>query len=149
MNENINIATSLGMTVNVYRNLNCRTHTEYSIQAPVLVDGTFKRRVAHRMRSALLRDCTFKHASDKQAWRCKHGGKKGTGCREVCQWIRTAQPPTNPTSRPIVQWKRMVCDPKTAVGFRGDDGNLLTHADYVLLKDDGSAWYANEEQADA
>ena len=116
------------MRVDVYRNLNRRDGVWYSIR--------HKGRVQEYARYVLLKNCEFKHATEKQLKEVR------TGCRQVCQWIKGDRDLVmfEPTD---VEWKDMVCDPKRFDGFcDSETGEQLGDVDWVRLWENGRAQYA-------
>ena len=123
------------MRVKVYRNLGKLPEVVYSIS-----DG---RRVVDYANHVFIGDCEMKHATPAQCHRVRFGGANGTGCREVCQWLRGER--LAKTDIPGgLDWRRLLCDPKDGVGFRdASTGELVDSAAFVLVDLDGKAYYAN------
>ena len=127
------------MRVDAYRNLNRRDAVWYSIRV--------KGRVRNYVTYVLLRDCTFKHATEKQLDAVR------SGARQVCQWVKgkLCHPPSSLQlavghhyEPPGAKWRDMKCDPKKADGFcDAETGDRIEKADWVRLREDGRAQYAS------
>jgi hypothetical protein len=94
----------------VYRNLNKLPNFVLSIAKGGKVQGYATQHVL------LSGGVSMKHATDGQQWRCKHGGARGNGCREVCQWLLAPTVSIDDTIDEIPvdleYWNRLGCDPK-------------------------------------
>jgi hypothetical protein len=127
------------MRVDAYRNLNRRDAVWYSIR--------HKGRVQEYATFVLLKNCTFKHASEKQLNAVR------TGPRQVCQWIKGdhVKPPSSLQiaaghhfEPPGAKWRDLMSDPKKADGFcDAETGDRVDNADWVRLQENGRAQYAN------
>lgn len=126
------------MKTDVYRNLNC-TRAGFPAGS-VVYSIRQKNRVVGYTETALLTDCTMKHATEKALTRVR------TKHREVCQWIRGTLVPCD--SRPAGTWQRIHCDPKTANGFCDQDGNRIDSASMVWLDATGCYVRISEESPD-
>ena len=116
------------MRVDAYRNLNRRDAVWYSIR--------HRGKVIEYRKYVLLKNCTFKHATQKQLDAVR------SGPRQVCQWIKgdTDLVMTEPTD---VAWRDLKCDPKKADGFvDAVSGHRVDSAEWVRLWENGRAQYA-------
>ena len=116
------------MRVDVYRNLNRRDGVWYSIR--------YEGKVQEYARYVLLKNCSFKHATNEQLAAVRSGPRGG------CQWIKGDRDLVmlEPTD---VEWKDMVCDPKRFDGFcDSETGEQLGDVDWVRLWENGRAQYA-------
>ena len=91
---------------NVYRNLQRRDATWYSIQRNNKVQG-------YAQRIHMTGGVSMKHASAKQLNVCR------TWKRRVCQWLKSpeVQELTADAVPDLTGWNRLCCDPKVADGF--------------------------------
>ena len=123
----------------VYRNLNRRDGVFFSVAHRGRVFGHYP--------AIFATGVTMKHASEAQAHRCRFGGKRGTGCREVCAWLLCDRVDTPGFStphelKPGLEWRRMACDPKKVDGFcDAETGAIIDSTEHVFLSSEG-AYYA-------
>jgi hypothetical protein len=122
----------------VYRNLNKLPHFVLSIARDGKVQG-------YATQCVLMQGgVSMKHATEGQQWRCKHGGARGNGCREVCQWLLAPRVSVDENVDEIPvdleYWNRLGCCPKVG-GFTDIATGAQVDACREVFIDSTGAYY--------
>ena len=118
-----------------YRNLNRRDAVIYSLA----VGG---RVVDHRL-IIVLDSVRMKHATAAQAHRCRFGGARGTGCREVCAWLLGDL--ADDQAADTEGMRRLSCDPRKVDHFQdAETGEPVHTAARVVLSPAGAFYLPTE-----